>query len=98
MTREPVLSATLLVGVILVAAPYCGMLFRCGCSWPWAGLTSPRRNRGASPYLYDRRLADRCNDRLSLAGMRPLRHRSQRPLARNLRASATWANGQKGPA
>ena len=38
MTREPLLPAILLVGVVLVAAPYCGMLFRCGCSWPWAGL------------------------------------------------------------
>jgi len=34
MTREPVLPAILLVGVVLVAVPYCGMLFR----WPWAGL------------------------------------------------------------
>ena len=32
-------SATAIIGLIVIT-PFCGLLFDCGCSWPWAGLES----------------------------------------------------------
>jgi hypothetical protein len=31
-------SATLLIAAVVVT-PYCGVLFDCGCTWPWDGLS-----------------------------------------------------------
>jgi|GEM_PF-554370 len=36
---RPAAIATLGIGAILVT-PYCGLLFGCGCSWPWSGLAA----------------------------------------------------------
>jgi len=38
-SRRPATIATLGVAAILVT-PYCGLLFGCGCSWPWSGLAA----------------------------------------------------------
>lgn len=27
-----------LLGIVTVIAPLCGVLFGCGCTWPWSGL------------------------------------------------------------
>jgi hypothetical protein len=32
-------GATVIIGLIVIT-PFCGLLFDCGCSWPWAGLES----------------------------------------------------------
>lgn len=32
------MTFALLIVAGLLAAPYCGLLFGCGCSWPWEGL------------------------------------------------------------
>jgi hypothetical protein len=32
------IAATLLAAIFLLAMPYCGALFNCGCTWPWQGL------------------------------------------------------------
>lgn len=32
-------GATAIIGLIVIT-PFCGLLFDCGCSWPWAGLES----------------------------------------------------------
>ena len=29
---------TIIVFVVVFVTPYCGLLFSCGCTWPWAGL------------------------------------------------------------
>ncbi len=31
-------AATTFVAVLILATPYCGALFDCGCTWPWNGL------------------------------------------------------------
>jgi len=36
---RPAAIATVGVAAILVT-PYCGLLFDCGCTWPWSGLAS----------------------------------------------------------
>lgn len=38
-SRRPAAIATLGVATILVT-PYCGLLFGCGCAWPWSGLAA----------------------------------------------------------
>ena len=39
MTRSSFLATFLLIALIIIlVTPLCGMLFNCGCSWPWSGL------------------------------------------------------------
>ncbi|MGH8552003.1 MAG: hypothetical protein ACRERS_01790 [Methylococcales bacterium] len=27
-----------MIGILIAVTPLCGLLFRCGCDWPWFGL------------------------------------------------------------
>ena len=38
-SRIGAVGATVIIGLIVIT-PFCGLLFDCGCSWPWAGLES----------------------------------------------------------
>lgn len=33
-----IVVVTLLGAIVVLTVPYCGALFHCGCTWPWAGL------------------------------------------------------------
>jgi hypothetical protein len=40
-TQEKQVSAIMtLVSSLVIVTPLCGLLFQCGCDWPWAGLDS----------------------------------------------------------
>jgi hypothetical protein len=38
-SRIGAVGATVIIGLIVIT-PFCGLLFDCGCSWPWTGLES----------------------------------------------------------
>lgn len=38
-SRRPAAIATVAIAAILVT-PYCGLMFGCGCTWPWSGLVA----------------------------------------------------------
>lgn len=47
------LTAAILLGaVFLLATPYCGALFNCGCTWPWNGLAEHCNFYNARPSLH----------------------------------------------
>lgn len=38
MTRRRVAGIITLLTGLIVVTPFCGVLFSCGCEWPWSGL------------------------------------------------------------
>ena len=44
MNQKIIASLIVFIAAALFITPYCGWLFDCGCTWPWAGLDSDCNN------------------------------------------------------
>jgi len=44
MNNRLIAAITIFIATSIALTPYCGWLFDCGCTWPWAGLDADCNN------------------------------------------------------